>query len=143
MADCSRRTREAIRWSTGEKGILITVADTGPGIAPEARAHLFDAFITTKGIHGTGLGLWISCRIVHKHRRYIKAFNAVRDTRGAVFQLWLPVDLALSAHEPWHIIGNEPGLGYFCYVRKRRFSSLQEPIRTGLDSEQSPRYHTK
>ena len=104
------RTREATRWSTGQMGIRITIADNGPGIAREARPHLFDAFFTTKGIHGTGLGLWISCRIVHKHRGYIRAYNAVVGGKGAVFQLWLPIDLAPSAHEPWHIMGNEPGL---------------------------------
>ena len=104
------RTREATRWSTGQKGIRITIADNGPGMARDARPHLFDAFFTTKGIHGTGLGLWISCRIVHKHRGYIRAYNAVGGGTGAVFQLWLPVDLAPSAHEPWHIMGNEPGL---------------------------------
>ena len=101
------RTREATRWSNGSKGVLFTIADSGYGIAPESMGHLFDAFFTTKGIHGTGLGLWISCRIVHKHRGYIRAHNAVAG-RGAVFQLWLPVELAPSANEPWHILGKQP-----------------------------------
>ena len=102
------RTREATRWSSGQKGILLTVADSGAGIPSEAKPHLFDAFYTTKGINGTGLGLWISCRIVHKHRGYIRAHNAVAPSGGAVFQLWLPLELAPSASEPWHILGNAP-----------------------------------
>lgn len=103
----SVRTREATRWSTGQKGILITVADSGEGIAPEAKQHLFEAFYTTKGIHGTGLGLWVSCRIVHKHRGYIRAHNAILPEHGAVFQLWLPSELAPSAHEPWHVLAGD------------------------------------
>lgn len=99
------RTREATRGSNGKKGVLFTMADTGDGIAPEDMPHLFDAFYTTKGIHGTGLGLWISCRIVHKHRGYIRAHNGVNG-RGAVFQLWLPIELAASASEPWHVLGD-------------------------------------
>ena len=104
------RTREATRWSTGARGVRITVADSGGGILAEARAHLFDAFFTTKGIHGTGLGLWICCRIVHKHRAFIRSYSAFGGGHGAVFQLWLPLELAPSAHEPWHDLAREPGL---------------------------------
>ena len=104
------RTRETIRVSSGERGIRITVADSDEGISAEARYRLFDAFYTTKGNNGTGLELWISCRIVHKHRGYIRVFNAFGVSKGAVFQLWLPLELAASAHEPWHV-GMEPSLG--------------------------------
>ena len=104
------RTREATRWSSGIKGVRVTVADNGAGLSPEARDHIFDAFYTTKGIHGTGLGLWISCRIVHKHRGYIRAANAFGRSCGAVFQVWLPSELAPSAHEPWHDFKQEPSL---------------------------------
>ena len=97
------RTRAALRPSTGAEGVLITIADNGSGIAPAARKHIFDAFYTTKGIHGTGLGLWISCRIVHKHRGYIRCFSSVDPVRhGTVLQLWLPKTLAPSAKEAWH-----------------------------------------
>ena len=49
-----------------EDGALIEITDNGPGIAAEVRDHLFQPFLTTKGEHGTGLGLWISQGIVHK-----------------------------------------------------------------------------
>ena len=104
------RTRQATRWSIGTRGVLITIADNGAGILREARETLFDAFFTTKGIHATGLGLWISCRIVHKHRGYMRARNRFCGTRGAVLQVWLPKVLAPSAKEPWHATGDEIAL---------------------------------
>lgn len=49
---------------TGD-GVQLTVGDDGPGVPVEAREHVFDPFYTTKGPgHGTGLGLFVSERIV-------------------------------------------------------------------------------
>ena len=46
-------------------GVLVEMADTGPGMSEEVRAHAFDPFYTTKEVgQGTGLGLDISRRIV-------------------------------------------------------------------------------
>jgi PAS domain S-box-containing protein len=61
--------RPAAISASGERlddGAIIEVTDNGPGIAPEMRDRLFQPFLTTKGEHGTGLGLWISQGIVHK-----------------------------------------------------------------------------
>jgi PAS domain S-box-containing protein len=55
---------------TGERlvdGVIVEVKDDGPGIQPEAQEHLFQPFFTTKGEHGTGLGLWVSQGIIRKH----------------------------------------------------------------------------
>ena len=97
------RTRYITWWQTGQKGVRITVADTGTGIQSDVRSRIFDAFFTTKGIHGTGLGLWISRRIVHKHRGHIRIKSSVKQGgHGSVFTLWLPLELAETAREAWY-----------------------------------------
>jgi signal transduction histidine kinase len=46
-------------------GVVVEIADTGPGMPPEVAARAFDAFYTTKDVgKGTGLGLDIARRIV-------------------------------------------------------------------------------
>jgi PAS domain S-box-containing protein len=56
--------------STGQKlqaGAVVKIADNGAGIPDEILPQLFQPFFTTKGEHGTGLGLWVSRGIVSKH----------------------------------------------------------------------------
>jgi C4-dicarboxylate-specific signal transduction histidine kinase len=54
-------------WEVSGPGrIVIEVADTGAGVAPEVRATLFDPMTTTKP-QGMGLGLAMSRRIVERH----------------------------------------------------------------------------
>ena len=46
-------------------GVVVEIADSGPGLPPEVAARAFDAFYTTKEVgRGTGLGLDIARRIV-------------------------------------------------------------------------------
>ena len=85
------RTREATNWRSGAKGVIITVADTGIGISPETRAKMFKAFYTTKGIAGTGLGLWLSKEIVDRHHGQLLVRSSMtKGSSGTVFQLFLP-----------------------------------------------------
>jgi PAS domain S-box-containing protein len=96
------RTHDATCWRTGRPGIRITTADTGSGMSPEVRARIFEAFYTTKGLSGTGLGLWISHGIIEKHhgilnvRSRSEAESAAKAS-GTVFSLFLPRDLQLAA----------------------------------------------
>lgn len=68
--------------------ILLSVSDTGIGIAPSILSDIFEPFITNKK-SGTGLGLTISRDIVIKHRGNITAEN--NPERGATFKVWLPI----------------------------------------------------
>jgi signal transduction histidine kinase len=68
--------------------IMITIKDTGPGIAPELLPNIFNPFVTTKET-GTGLGLAISHDIVEQHAGRIQATNDPQG--GAIFTIWLPV----------------------------------------------------
>ena len=67
--------------------VEISVADTGPGIAPEHKDSLFSQFMTTKS-GGMGIGLPISRTIVELHGGTIWAENRPGD--GAVFRFTLP-----------------------------------------------------
>src|SRR5271165_6277863 len=68
---------------------VVEIADNGPGISPEVKAHIFEPFFTTKGVgEGTGLGLDTVQRIVKKHHGTIQVDSKPGDTR---FQVWLPV----------------------------------------------------
>lgn len=67
---------------------IVEVEDTGPGIAPERLANLFDAFKSTKP-NGMGLGLPICRTIAESHGGGIAARNG--DNGGAVFCVTLPL----------------------------------------------------
>jgi signal transduction histidine kinase len=70
--------------------VLIEVADTGSGIAPEHLDKIFEPFFSTKDTgHGTGLGLSISYRIVHNHGGRIEVES--KPGKGTVFRVILPV----------------------------------------------------
>jgi len=69
--------------------ILITVKDTGLGIAPDILPKIFDAFTTDKHT-GTGLGLTITHDIIVQHHGRISAEN--NPDGGATFMVWLPID---------------------------------------------------
>jgi len=86
------RSREGTDWGTGQKSVMVTIADTGSGISPETIPHMFEPFFTTKGSKGTGLGLWISREIIERHRGSIKVKSRQTGRRpGTVFTLVLPV----------------------------------------------------
>ena len=85
------RTREATEWKTNSKGVLITVADTGVGIDSKSMAKIYTAFYTTKGINGTGLGLWVSSEIVERHNGRLRVRSRRSESAsGTVFTLFLP-----------------------------------------------------
>jgi signal transduction histidine kinase len=66
----------------------LTIADDGPGIAPEILAQIFDPFVTTKP-HGTGLGLAIAHAIVDAHGGRISIESSAET--GTMVSLRLPV----------------------------------------------------
>ena len=67
--------------------VLFSVADTGPGLAPEVAARLFEPFVTTKQ-HGMGVGLSICRTIVEAHGGRI--WTEPNPGGGTVFRFALP-----------------------------------------------------
>lgn len=85
------RERAAVHLKTGLAGVRITVADTGSGMSPEVKAHLFEPFKSTKGLNGSGLGLWISKGIIEKHHGSIRFRSSTKPgSSGTVFSIFIP-----------------------------------------------------
>jgi PAS domain S-box-containing protein len=72
---------------TQGNGVLVTVRDSGPGIAPENLDRVFEAFYTTKP-SGVGMGLSICRSIIDAHGG--RLWVAANEPRGAVFRFTLP-----------------------------------------------------
>jgi PAS domain S-box-containing protein len=89
------RSREGHHWPTRRLGMILTVADTGPGISPHTLPRIFEPFYTTKGIAGTGLGLWVSKEILDRHDGHLAVRSSQHPShQGTVFSLFLPYDAA-------------------------------------------------
>jgi signal transduction histidine kinase len=74
----------------GTPGVVLYVADDGPGVPEENRERIFDPFFTTKDPgKGTGLGLAIVARTVHESGGIVWVDRAREG--GAVFKLFLPL----------------------------------------------------
>jgi signal transduction histidine kinase len=69
-----------------DRGVAITVADSGPGLPAELLDQLFEPFVTRKA-EGNGLGLWISRSLVERYGGDIRAAN--RPGGGAEFTVLL------------------------------------------------------
>jgi len=87
------RTRDSSDKKTGRDGLVFTIADTGPGMTRETSLRIFEAFFTTKGLSGTGLGLWISRDIVERHKGSLRVRSSQRaNSHGTIFTVFLPYD---------------------------------------------------
>jgi two-component system cell cycle sensor histidine kinase/response regulator CckA len=80
--------------------VILTVSDTGTGMTEEIKAHIFEAFFTTKPKgKGTGLGLATCQTIVHQFGGQMTVSSTVG--KGTTFQIYFPrVDLPLAVAAP-------------------------------------------
>jgi PAS domain S-box-containing protein len=99
------RSRPSLDWISGRHGVTLTIADNGTGMDSHTRRRIFEPFFSTKGITGTGLGLWISHEIVHKHRGNIRVRSRRTSSElcgGTVFRIFIPAHNEAAAISDLH-----------------------------------------
>lgn len=69
--------------------VMVSVADTGEGMAPETLVRVFEPFFTTKDVgKGTGLGLSTALTIIRSHGGFINVYS--EPSKGTRFAVYLP-----------------------------------------------------
>jgi PAS domain S-box-containing protein len=79
------------------EGIVLTVEDTGVGIAPDVLPRVFEAFFTTRTTVGTGIGLFIAKQFVEGHGGQIGIESRTEpENHGTTLRVFLPVRTAYA-----------------------------------------------
>ena len=81
-------SRSYVRF--GEKGARVIIADSGPGIAGDQLAQVFQPFTGTKQSAGSGLGLWATRAAVLKHGGRIGVRTSTHGKTGTCISVYLP-----------------------------------------------------
>ncbi len=84
------RVKIATQHNEANRSLLVTISDTGEGIAPDRVDKIFSAFESSKGSKGTGLGLAVTRKIAEEHGGQVSVESEVG--RGSRFRLELPID---------------------------------------------------
>ena len=94
-AECCLSVREEQTRAPEEKHgrpqdyVVLSVTDSGTGIAPDVLPKIFDPFFTTKDVgQGTGLGLSVAYGIVRDHKGWVNVNTRLGD--GTTFSVYLP-----------------------------------------------------
>jgi two-component system, NtrC family, sensor kinase len=83
----------SLTTSEEETCAVVTISDTGSGIAPDHLKKIFEPFFTTKPVgSGTGLGLSISYKIIEEHRGTMFVESALNV--GTTFIVKIPFDVS-------------------------------------------------
>lgn len=69
--------------------VVLTVGDNGPGMPKDVADKIFDAFYSTKGHGGTGLGLAVAKKIIDEHAGRIEVRSV--EGEGTIIRVRLPV----------------------------------------------------
>lgn len=86
---CAPSGKINFSWQYKNRGILFSVCDQGPGIAPEIRSEIFEPFFTTKPTgEGTGLGLSVVLTVAEEHGGFVEATD--KPEGGTCFHLFIP-----------------------------------------------------
>ncbi len=86
MRDSEHRELTIRDWLAADDRVAVEIRDTGPGLAPEVSAQLFQPFVTTKA-SGMGMGLSICRSIINSHGGSIRAEALAEGGTRFVFDL--------------------------------------------------------
>jgi signal transduction histidine kinase/ActR/RegA family two-component response regulator len=119
-----------------EDSVVISVGDTGMGMAPDVKSRIFDPFFTTKGKAGMGLGLAVSFGIIRRHEGSVEVES--ETGAGTKFKISLPKakvvgDSMLSQPEAPKLLHEKPKT-----IASRAFDHNQPKILV-VDDEESIR----
>jgi PAS domain S-box-containing protein len=96
----------ALRARTEHDGVCLEVADSGLGMSDEVRRHCLDPFFSTKGQHGSGLGLSLVHAIVERHRAALTIES--RPGAGTTMRVRFPTADAAAAASPGRVAEELP-----------------------------------
>jgi signal transduction histidine kinase len=100
VGESARRGLIEVRSWSEDDSVVVTIADSGPGIAPDLADRVFDPFFTTKEVgRGTGQGLAISRSLIVERHRGSLTFES-RPAGGTIFIIRLPARAERSPDVP-------------------------------------------
>jgi len=116
--------------------VVLAVADTGTGIDPEVREHIFEPLFTTKSrSEHTGMGLATSYGIVKQHGGFIHVYS--EPGQGSLFRVYLPVlerEQSARAHAPVLGHGPESPRGTEVILYAEDHESIRDMVRQTLSN---------
>src|SRR5256884_5741822 len=87
--------RVALETTIGDERAVLRVAATGTGMTETVRRRCLEPFFSTKGEHGTGLGLSMVYGIIERHRGQLEIESVVG--KGTTFIIQLPLAQEMPA----------------------------------------------
>ena len=86
------------RFTPATNAVIVRVKDNGCGIDPEELPRIFEAFHSSKGQRGTGLGLAVARKIIEEHNGHIEVESTLGG--GTTFTITLPISLQMGLGSP-------------------------------------------